>query len=132
MKCVNCGDEIDRPHVWQGVTICENCFKIVSHVIKKTKEEMQQVFLLYTDMLRVALVKGELRPPVLPKGKQMPQDVFRDALKGVAEKLGARDGTQTKPSNGNGRVPVVRDEAQGDDADGLSDRVRDDTLSGRR
>lgn len=132
MKCINCGDKIDRPHVWQGVTICENCFKIVSHVIAKTKEEMQQVFLLYTDMIRIALVKGELRPPKMPTQKTMPTNVFRDALKNAADKLGVKDGTKTKPSNGNGRVPVVRDEAQGDDADSLQDRVRDDALSGRR
>lgn len=132
MKCINCGDKIDRPHVWQGVTICENCFKIVSHVIKKTKEEMQQVFLLYTDMIRVALIKGELRPPVLPKTKHMPQDVFRDALKGVAEKLGAKHGTETKQPPGNGGVPRVRDGAQGDDADGIRHRVRSGALPRRR
>jgi len=132
MKCINCGGEIDRPHVWQGVQICEDCFKIVSHVIKKTKEEMQQVFLLYTDMIRVALIKGELRPPKLPNTRHMPQDVFRDALKGVAEKLGAKNGTQTEQPTSDSRVPVVRDEAQGDDADGLPDRVCDDALSGRR
>ena len=131
MKCINCGDQIDRPHVWQGVTICENCFKIVSHVIAKTKEEMQQVFLLYTDMIRVALVKGELRPPKLPQQRKMPQNVFRDALKNAAEKLGVKDGTQTEPPDGKGSVRVRGDfffQAE----DGIRDRICDDALSGRR
>ena len=68
--CMNCKAAIDgAPRIFQGVLICDNCFKIVSHFVARTKSELQMVFLAYTDMLRVALVRGELRPPpAAPRG----------------------------------------------------------------
>lgn len=119
MRCINCGEEITRTHVWQGIQICSNCFKIVSHTIAKTKKEMQQVFLLYTDMIRVALIKGELRPPVLPDTKTMPPDIFKDALKKAIDRVGVKHGKETKPSNSNSAMPKVPDGTHRGDADGV-------------
>lgn len=131
MKCINCGGTTDRSFSWQGLIICEECFKIVSHVIEKTKREMQQVFLLYTDMVRVALIKGELRPPVLPKEKTMPANVFQEALKRAAERLGEKHGTKAKRSDSDSSVSEVRDAPQGDDGVSVQGGVPDAPVSGR-
>ena len=131
MKCINCGGVVDRSFSWQGLIICEDCFKIVSHVIEKTKREMQQVFLLYTDMVRVALIKGELRPPILPKEKQMPPSVFQDALKHAAERLGERYGTKAKQSYSGSSMPEVCDAPQGGDGVGVQGGVLDAPVSRR-
>lgn len=86
--CTNCKARLmDKRHVFQGVIICNDCFKIVSHTIKRTQEELKMLFLVYTDMIRVSLLKGEFRPPVMPpSGKKLPQEELAAALRQMAEK----------------------------------------------
>lgn len=64
MRCPNCKDDIRKPRRFQDVVICDNCFKLASHYVKKTRTEMEMIFLTYTDMLRVALVKGNSVHPL--------------------------------------------------------------------
>lgn len=97
--CMNCRRAIEgKPSVFQGVVICSDCFMIVSHVVKRAQTELRLLFLTYTDLLRVALVKGELRPPVLPDGKTMPKEVFFNGLAKVREAL--RDHTKIQTGEG--------------------------------
>lgn len=84
--CTNCKAPLtEEPKIFQGVIICDDCFKIVSHTIARTKKELQMIFLTYTDMLRVALVRGELRPPEMPKSG-VTKEQFFGALARVGEK----------------------------------------------
>ena len=81
--CVNCRNTFEgRPCIFQGVMLCKSCFRLVDHVIKRAQNEMKLLFLTYTDMIRVALVKGELRPPRLPNEKEMPKD---ELFKGISK-----------------------------------------------
>jgi len=107
--CMNCGERLpEPPHVFQGVLICKDCYKMVSHFVEKTKKEMQQLFLVYTDMLRVALVKGELRPPPAPPGKEMPPLELAKAFQRLVEKIGGARDNASKRAHGNGQVCEVR------------------------
>ena len=106
--CANCKAPLEEPKVFQGVIICEDCFKIVSHTIERTKKELQMIFLTYTDMLRVALIRGELRPPEMPKSG-VTKEQFFGALARVGEKY-AQFKTQ-----GRSRVSPLRNEAHHSD-----------------
>ncbi len=101
--CTNCKDPLKgQRQVFQGVIICDNCYKLVSHAIKRTQGELKMLFLVYTDMIRVGLLKGEFRPPVLPSsGKSMPPHELTKVLQEMA-KRGANNG-----KNSNSTVPDV-------------------------
>lgn len=119
--CMNCREPITTaPRTFQGVVICETCFRIVSRMVERTKNEMQMVFLAYTDMLRVSLVRGELRPPLaVPARQEMSKTSLAQAIQSLARKVGqhAEIGTET---SGESSVPVVR--SPENDSDG---EVRD-------
>lgn len=88
--CVNCRNTFEgRPCIFQGVMLCKSCFYLVDHVIKRAQNELKLLFLTYTDMLRVALVRGELRPPKLPDGKTMPRDALFKGLSKLREVIRA-------------------------------------------
>jgi len=84
--CTNCKEHLNgKRQVFQGVIICDNCYKLVSHAIKRTQEELKMLFLVYTDMIRVGLLKGDFRPPVLPSpDKSMPPSELAKALRQMA------------------------------------------------
>lgn len=104
--CTNCKEPLgDTTRVFQGVIICDTCFKIVSHTIERAKKELQMVFLTYTDTLRVALVKGELRPPVMPE-----TEVTREQFFGAVAQVGARH-AQFK-AKGRSKLRPLRDASQ--------------------
>ena len=131
--CMNCGSSLpDPPHVFQGVLICSDCFKIVSHCIQKTKAELNMLYTVYTDMLRVALVKGELRPPpAAPDNKEMPPLEFTKAFQRLSQKYGGLHGNETTGTDGQDKVPALRDDEH--DTDGAVDDWRHtEALSGRR
>lgn len=117
--CVNCKAKLpEKPFVFQGVVICENCFKIVSHCVQRTKKELNMLFLVYTDMLRAALVKGELRPPpAAPEGQEMPPAEFSKAFTRLVEKMGGQHAKAEEAPNGQGRVPKLRVDDRGPDGE---------------
>lgn len=88
LVCTNCQTSLaGKRQVFQGVIICDNCYKMVSHSIKRTQEELKMLFLVYTDMIRVSLLKGEFRPPVLPpSGKKLPQEELVGAFRELAKR----------------------------------------------
>lgn len=86
--CTNCKAPLPQQFVFQGVVICERCHKIVSHLVQRSRKELEMLFLTYTDMLRVALVKGEMNFPVLPKSKRMPGNEMQRAMHEMALKIG--------------------------------------------
>lgn len=63
---------------------------MVSHTVSNTEKEIRMVYLLYLDMLRVSLIKGEFRPPILPSGNSMPASEMENAVKDMAERLSAK------------------------------------------
>lgn len=94
--CTNCKERLNgKKQVYQGVIICDNCYKLVSHAIKKAQGELKMLFLVYTDMIRVGLLKGEFRPPVISS-------------------LAARGGENEK----NGDSPVSNVPGNANDSDG--------------
>jgi hypothetical protein len=86
--CTNCKESLnDNRRIFQGVLICENCYKLVSHAIQRTQKELKMLFLVYTDMIRVGLLKGEFRPPVMPPaGKKLPHSELAKAMQEMAKK----------------------------------------------
>jgi len=88
--------------------ICENCYKMVSHFVKRTQEELKMLFLVYTDLLRAALVRGELRPPPTAPGKEMPAHEFAKAFQQMAKKYGGFNVNKTKRSDGESEVHPLR------------------------
>lgn len=96
--CTNCKDALnDKKQVFQGVLICDNCYKLVSHAIKRTQGELKMLFLVYTDMIRVGLLKGEFRPPVMPPpGTTMPPSELAKAM----QRMAIRGGENARNSDG--------------------------------
>jgi hypothetical protein len=115
-----------KRQVFQGVIICDNCYKLVSHAIKRTQGELKMLFTVYTDMIRVGLLKGEFRPPVMPApGKTLPQSELAKAMQEMAKR--GDDNAQ----NSKGPVPDVSGDK--DDTDGAVHGWRDtEAVSGRR
>lgn len=107
MTCINCGCEIGQQFTFQGVVICGDCYKIVSHFIQRAKTEMKLLYLTYTDMLRVSLIRGQLRPPRLPeKSTNMPRAEFLKALQQQIKEFSRANSTK-KTTDGNGAVQGV-------------------------
>jgi hypothetical protein len=119
--CMNCGAKLPHPpKIFQGVLICENCFKMVSHFVKRTQEELRMLFLVYTDLLRAALVKGELRPPPAVPGKEMPVQEFAKAFQQMAQRFGGINVDKKTRPGSQGTVPSLR--LDDNHADGASRR----------
>lgn len=98
--CTNCKAPLPKQFVFQGVVICERCHKIVSHLVQRSRKELEMLFLTYTDMLRVALIKGEMNFPVLPKSKRMPGNEMQRALHEMALKIGEEhEGERSAPDS---------------------------------
>lgn len=85
VPCRNCGK--DASYTYQGMQICADCYKIVTSALKKARTELEMVFTLYVDSLRVAIVKGELRPPRLPPPGQMPTSALVASIRDIQENL---------------------------------------------
>jgi hypothetical protein len=113
--CTNCKKRLKRQQVFQGVVICDDCFKMISHVIKRTKKELSMLFLVYTDMLRVSLLKGEFNFSPAVDGEMPPVELAK-ALQQVAKKMEKKDGSATKGTDGEGAVPELQ--LDDDSADG--------------
>jgi NMD protein affecting ribosome stability and mRNA decay len=65
LLCVNCGAS-RPPKLWEGLPVCENCYKIVDHAWARARRETDMMLSLYREALRESLASGNLRPPVLP------------------------------------------------------------------
>lgn len=65
------------------------------------------LFLTYTDMLRVALIKGEMNFPVLPKSKRMPGNEMQRAIYEMGIKMGGEDEAPGSAPSGEGEVPKL-------------------------
>jgi hypothetical protein len=107
LYCTNCKQGMPKQYVFQGVVICEKCHTIVTRCVEKAQTELRMLFLTYTDMLRQALVKGEMNFPVLPKGARMPQGEMEAALQKAASRIGGLD-AKGLATEGDGKVPMVR------------------------
>lgn len=80
--CSNCHQPMSDNHVYgfQGVRICGNCAKMVQRALDKMQRQFSFMAQMYNEVLRVALIKGELRFPELP-------DVTpKEKLRGVTKK----------------------------------------------
>jgi len=107
--CLNCGGKLPNPpRIFQGILICEDCFKMVSHFVKRTREEFRMLFLVYTDLLRAALVKGELRPPRAAPGPELPAQEFAKAFQQMAQKFGGLNVHKKKETDGEGAMSPLR------------------------
>lgn len=127
--CVNCHNTFEgRPHIFQGVMLCKACFRLVDHVISRAQRELKLLFLTYTDMIRVALVKGELRPPRLPSGKEMPKDALFKGLSKLREVI--RADSQEVPADAGDVRPLRGGEA--DAVDQPQHQRRPPAVSGGR
>jgi len=105
MTCINCGNNMDRQFIFQGVVVCGDCYKIASHYLQRTKTELQMLVQTYMEMLRVALIKGQLRPPRLPEG-ELPRRQFTKAFQQLLEEVDANHTEKATPSDS--AVPAVR------------------------
>lgn len=126
--CTNCGKRLDKQHLFQGVIICEDCLKMVSHALQKMQNELKMLVTVYTDMVRAALVQGRFRPPpAVPPGQEMPPKELTRAFDRLINRMGVSD-AQTRSKS---EVPKLRDGE--DHQDGAVQGGGDlDALSGRR
>jgi len=104
--CVNCHEK-EAVNSFQGVLVCGDCFKIAAHSVGRAKKELAQIMMVYLDMIRIALVKGELRPPVLPEGGAMPLTEFKAGMRTVLERM-KQDAKEAEEAEGEGEVPELR------------------------
>ena len=103
--CMNCKAELKEQALFQGVLVCPDCKTMAAHFLNKAKKEMHMLMVAYADMVRVALIKGQLRPPVLPKEPTMPKRDLADALKAMVERLEGPNASRSRESKS--AVPVV-------------------------
>jgi hypothetical protein len=109
MKCVNCREH-EAVSTFQGVLVCANCFKIARHAVERAKKELAQLMVVYLDMVRISLVKGDLRPPVLPEQGTMPLTEFKAGVRTVLERM-KQDAKEAEQAQGDSEVPELRDGA---------------------
>ena len=107
LYCTNCKEGMPKQYVFQGVIICEKCHAIVSRCVERARRELEMLFLTYTDMMRVALVKGEMNFPSLPKGTRMPRGAMEAALQEAAKRIGGMNG-EGPATEGQGAVHPLR------------------------
>lgn len=110
VKCVNCREH-EAVSTFQGVLVCSNCFKIANHAVERAKKELAQLMVVYLDMVRICLVKGELRPPVLPEEGTMPLTEFKAGVRTVLERMKQDAKEESEQAEGDSQVPGVRDGA---------------------
>jgi hypothetical protein len=108
MICVNCRER-EAVITFQGVLVCSDCFKIATHSVDRAKKELAQLMMVYLDMVRIALVKGELRPPVLPEERTMPLTEFKAGMRTVLERM-KQDAKEAGQAKGEGEVPELRND----------------------
>lgn len=114
--CTNCKASLEKQFLFQGLVICEKCNTIVTHLVHRAENEMKMMFLTYTDMLRVAIVKGELNFPVLPAETRMPRREMEGALRDISRKLGGLDDQVVRSTTqGKGEVSGLRNNTSGSD-----------------
>lgn len=109
MKCVNCRER-EAVSTFQGVLVCMDCFKIANHAVERAKKELAQLMVVYLDMVRICLVRGELRPPMLPEEGTMPLTEFKAGVRTVLERM-KQDAKEAEQAQGDGQVPELRDGA---------------------
>jgi hypothetical protein len=95
---MNCSAPLKEQQLFQGVLVCADCKKMATHFLQKAKNEAHMLVVAYADMLRVALIKGQLRPPVLPKEPVMPKRDLADALKAMVERIEGPNGDRSRES----------------------------------
>lgn len=126
--CANCEKPLEQQHVFQGVIICVDCHKLVSHALQRTQAELKMLFTVYTDMIRAALVQGKFRPPpAVPAGQAMPPMELSRAFDRLANRVGGNDA----PTTSKGEVPELRD-GEGHPDGEVQGGGDPDALSGRR
>lgn len=88
--CINCGVELYTFDVrfFQGVMVCPTCCRIAERKAKQAKDELQMIYNVYVDMLRVALIRKELHLPQLPTDNSMPMVELKKAIE---QQLGAQN-----------------------------------------
>jgi hypothetical protein len=89
---MNCG-AAEAPHIFQGVTVCPTCYQVASHCLQRAKNELHMLFTAYVEMIRVALVKGELRLPAMPQETTMPLTELSKAIRTQRERHNAQETT---------------------------------------
>jgi hypothetical protein len=90
--CINCKQSVGaEAYIFQGVRICGNCAKIVQRGLDKVKREMDAMLQMYLEVLRVALVKGELNFSPDPVPKNVTGKDLREALVAQMKELANDD-----------------------------------------
>lgn len=103
--CINCKERVgDHPKAFQGVIICMKCHRIVTHLADKARKQYQACLFTYFEVLRVALVKGQLDLPQIPKEADMPMEAFAKAM----EEMGGRIANDSKKTSGENKVRPLR------------------------
>lgn len=97
--CTNCKEHVGEfPKAFQGVIICVKCHRIVTHLADKARKQYEAYLLTYFDVLRVALVKGQLDLPQIPKEANMPMNDFAKAMREMGGRIANE--ASTKASEG--------------------------------
>lgn len=101
--CTNCHQPISDNYVYgfQGVRICGNCARMVQRALDKMQQQLTFMMKMYYEVLRVALIKGELSFPELPavspseKLRGVSKEQVLQELERMTQQLGALDDDPT-------------------------------------
>jgi hypothetical protein len=57
--CMNCGAE-NANHQWAGVRVCDNCKRLADKIFERNRKQLDTMFLMLKDKVRVSLLRGKL------------------------------------------------------------------------
>lgn len=60
--CLNCGHPTKGRHEFQGVIICSTCHTLATMCERRARKQVEQLYTMYVESLRVSLATGRLRP----------------------------------------------------------------------
>lgn len=88
--CLNCGHPTKGRHEFQGVIICSTCHTLALMCEKRAREQVENLYRMYLESLRVSLVTGRLRPseaPWKPDDTRKPPTMedLKKVIQGLAE-----------------------------------------------
>ena len=112
--CTNCEESLGgQPKVFQGVILCVRCHKITTHMLERAKMEVNAILITYVESLRVACLRKQMRPPIIPRDVSMPPSELKRAMQNLGGSF-ANSARQTESRSG---VRPLRGENNGADGE---------------
>jgi transcription elongation factor Elf1 len=88
--CLNCGHPTKGKNEFQGVIVCSNCLALAKMCERRARQQVEHLYTMYVESVRVALATGRLQPsntPWKPDDSRKPptMDDLKQLLQGLAD-----------------------------------------------